>query len=166
MGTQLTRYDGILIDGAAGGRSANELSVLVNGTMSPAECVVRVRRVLADKDIWTDPERRKLMLHRVYEIVDELSDLASKTQDAKDYSALIRGMELLRKVLAEQGAISGEEMERMVRAQAGAMLGFISTAFDHAKATLQEAYPDLPMDAIENAFEEGLVLAQSEDTNV
>lgn len=161
---ELSRFDSILIDGAAGGKSANELSASVGSTLSPAECLVRVRQILADKDVWTEPERRKLLLHRIYSLTDELTELASNTKDTKDYSALTKALELLRKILSEQGQASEEEIARFVKLQASTMLQFIETAFDYAERQLSERHPDFPVLEVREAFQEGLAVSRNDGT--
>lgn len=161
MAKELSRFDNILLSGAAGGKSGNELSASVGGTLSPAECLVRVRHILADKDVWSDIERRQLLLHRIYSLTDELTELASNTKDTKDYSALTKALELLRKILAEQGQTSEEEMQRFVKLQASTMLEFIETAFEYAENLLSEKHPEFPVLEVREAFQEGLAVSRN-----
>lgn len=152
----------MLVTGAAGGKSATELSVMIGGTLNPAECLVRVRSILQDRDVWTDPERRKLLMHRVYTLVDDLADLADKSGDSKDFTALTRALDLLRKVLAEQGQATEEELQRFVQLEARQMLLFINTAMDRAGEILAESHPDIPSVEIAQALQQAMVEVHAE----
>lgn len=153
----LSAFDAELLDGAAASESPNQLSARVGGVLSPAECVLRVRALLAERDVWTDPERKKLLLYRVYGLVDEMTELARTTMDGKDYSGLTKALDLLRKVLAEQEGATDAELQRLVELQANAMLGFIDAALKRATDILTQQFPDVSKDAIELAFEEALL---------
>lgn len=149
----LSAFDERLLNGAARGLSPNELSRAIGNTLSPAECAVRVREMLADKNFWTDPERKQLLLHRVQQVADDLMDIASNSKDSQDYSALIRALDLVRKVVSEMEGATEAEMTALVRLQASAMIEFIEKAMERAKEILHEEYPDLDLNVIEDAFE-------------
>lgn len=165
MAKEISRFDTILLDGAAGGKSPNELSASVGGVLSAAECLIRVRAMLSDKSIWTAPEKKALMLHRVYQLVDDLSKQAESTKDTGDFSALMRALDLLRKVLAEQGQATEEELAKMIQLESGVMLQRITAAFRYAREVIAEKYPEAPLDEIEDAFDTGLALGMGEDEN-
>ena len=149
----ISAFDARLLNGASRGMSPNELSRSIGGTLSPAECAVRVREMLADKNFWTDPERKQLLLHRVHKAVDDLFEIAENSKDAQDYSAVIRALDLLRKTLADTDGATEAELMTLVRLQAGAMIEYVETIMARAKEILGEEYPDLDLNVIEDAFE-------------
>lgn len=161
-GTAISPFDGNLLEGAAAGESATELSRRVGGVLSPAECALRVRTMLTERDIWTDPERKKLLLYRIYNLVDDLAGVAKSTQDTKDYTALTKGLDLLRKTLNEQSGATDDELRRLVAIQVPQMLAFIKAAYLKAQEILSAEYPELPFERIQDAFETALVEAEQD----
>jgi hypothetical protein len=149
----LSAFDEKLINGAARGMSPNELSRHIGGTLSAAECAVRVREMLADKNFWTDPERKQLLLHKVNQVVDDLFTLASSSQDNQDYSALIRALDLSRKTMAEMEGATEAEMAAMVRMQATQMMDYMDALMRRAREILAEENPDFDPNLIEEAIE-------------
>jgi len=149
----LSAFDARLLNGAARGLSPNELSRSIGGTLSAAECAVRVREMLADKNFWTDPERKQLLLHRVNQIVDELMEIAKNSQDSKDYSALIRALDLARKTMGEMEGATEAEIAMMVRMQAEQMMDYMDALMRRAREILSEEHPDFDPNVIEEAIE-------------
>lgn len=154
---EISAFDKKLLELASSGLSGNELSRSLGGVYSPAECVLRVRTLLADKDIWTDPERKKMLLMRIYDLVDDLARVAATTEDTKDFTALTKALDLLRKTLNDQQGSTEEELRNLVRLQAEAMTQYLSRAMKYALEVLAREYPELPAEVLEDAFEEALV---------
>jgi len=161
--TDVSPFDNRLLEGASLNKSPVELSKSIGGVFSPAECALRVRSMLEGKAFWTDPEKKQLLLYRVYDLVDDLTTKAKKSEDSKDYSALIKGLDTLRKVLADQEGVTEAELVALVRLQAGAMLGYINAAMDHAVVLLKERAPEIPAALIEDTFEEAMVYVRAGD---
>lgn len=160
--TAISPFDSHLLEGAAAGESATELSRRVRGVLSPAECAVRVRHMLTERDIWTDPERKKLLLYRIYGLVDDLTSVARTSQDSKDFSALTKALDLLRKTLNEQSGATDDELRRLVAIQVPQMIRFIKSAYLRAQEALSEEFPELPFERIQDAFEQALVEAEQD----
>lgn len=151
--TEVGAFDDKLLRGAANGLSPVELSRRVGGTLTPAECAVRVREILNDKAFWGGTEKKQLLLYQVQTTVEELASISKNSGDSQDYSTLIRSMDLLRKVLGEMEGQTEEELEAYVRAQAGQMVQFVSKVLDRAKEVLSEEYPELDASVIDDAFQ-------------
>lgn len=149
----LSAFDAKLLNGAARGLSPNELSRHIGGTLSPAECAVRVREMLADKAFWSDPERKQLLLHRVNQVVDDLFEVAGRSKDSQDYSALIRALDLARKTMSEMEGATEAEMQAMVRLQAESMMDYMDALMRRAREILSEENPDFDPNVIEEAIE-------------
>ena len=109
--------------------------------------------MLADKNFWTDPERKQLLLHRVNQIVDELMEIAKNSQDSKDYSALIRALDLARKTMGEMEGATEAEIAMMVRMQAEQMMDYMDALMRRAREILSEEHPDFDPNVIEEAIE-------------
>lgn len=149
----ISAFDARLLNGAARGLSPNELSRLVGGTVSPAEAAVRVREMLADKNFWSSVERKQLLLHRIHKAVEDIAERADQTKDSKDFGALIRALDLLRKSLAEMDGATEAEMAAMVRMQAADMMDYMDALMRRAREILADEYPDFNPDVIEEAIE-------------
>ena len=150
---------------AASGRTVKSKRAAVSGSQRPqsspsmrksplkAECAVRVREMLADKAFWSDPERKQLLLHRVNQVVDDLFEVAGRSKDSQDYSALIRALDLARKTMSEMEGATEAEMQAMVRLQAESMMDYMDALMRRAREILSEENPDFDPNVIEEAIE-------------
>lgn len=150
--TEVGAFDDKLLRGAANGLSPVELSRRVGGTLSPAECAVRVREILNDKAFWGGTEKKQLLLYQVQTTVEELATISKNSGDSQDYSTLVRSMDLLRKVLGEMEGATEEEMRAMVRMQAEDMFNYVEAIMARARKILEEEHPEFDPAVIEEAI--------------
>lgn len=152
-GDSLTLQDRRLLDLAANGLSPEEIE---NTTGVPgAEVVVRIRDILRSRDIWTDLERRQLLLHSAHKLKDKVEAFL-QADDPKSVQAYLNTLKVVSDMLDKQGAISDDEIERVTRAQASKMLALIEAGYGHARQLLSEEYPNVDTSLIDAAFKEGM----------
>lgn len=161
-GDALSLQDRRLIDLAANGLSPEEIE---NTTGVPgAEVVVRIRDILRSRDIWTDLERRQLLLHSAHKLKDKVEGFL-QADDPKSVQAYLNTLKMVSDMLDKQGTISDDEIERVTRAQASKMLKLIEAGYGHARQLLSEEYPNVDTALIDAAFHEGLREAVREGTD-
>lgn len=156
----LSRFDNILLGGAALGKSAEELSRLVRGTMSPEECLLHVKEILRRRNVWELPERKQLVLHQLQNLADDMQKQYQQSGDRNDAALLLKALSEVSTTLEKQGAITEAELKMVNAAQARVMMSFIIAAYNHARKLLAEEFPDLdiPFERIEAALQEGMAI--------
>ena len=156
--TSVSRFDNILLSGAANGKSPEELSRLVRGTMSPAECMLHVRDILRSRNVWELPEKKQLVLHQLQDLASSIQRQYQDSGDRNDAALLLKTLSEVATLLEKQGAITEEELKMVNEAQARIMMNFIIAAYEHAQKLLAEEYPDMPFQRLQEAMQEGMAI--------
>lgn len=159
-GSALSARDTDLLKYAAEGLSAQEMAKRTG--LPAAQCLVQVKKILADRNPWTVAEERQLLLVDMKRLKTTLMSYVDDGVDDKIANAITKNVIAINDLLTKQGAISEKELEVVTRAQAFTLMKLIQAGFDHAKKLLAEQYPDYPLAAIEPAFNDGLRIAAAE----
>ncbi len=151
----LTVRDKKLLEGAARGLSANELSEM---TGLPAErCKLRVDELLEEKNVWTDVQQRQLYLHELNALKTQLQDELTKYGlDNKTATVLLNTLKAIGDVVTQSEKITADQLRVITEAQGRALMLLCSQAFVYARQELEKHYPEVDILVIEQAFTEGL----------
>lgn len=158
----MNRIDKILIDGAAAGKSADELSRLVNGTLSPAQALTHVRTLLASRNVWELPEQKQLALLQLRELAESAAETYRKSKDSGDAALLLRVLTQITTVLDKQGSITEDELKIVSQAQAREIVAFFTSAIAYVDARLQETHPDIPAAVVRDVFMEAIAATRDD----
>lgn len=151
----LTRRDQVLLDLAADGMSGEEMGARLN--LPAAQCVLRVQEILRDKDMWSDIERRQLLLHDLYRLKSALQKQVEDTGlDPKDVGNLLKTLSTMATILDNASKITSDQLTQLSSLQAKILFQLVVASFGRAKKLLAEEYPDVDILRIDDAFEEGL----------
>lgn len=155
-GKGISRLDANILRLAANGKSPKEIGAELH---LPAEQVMlRAREILESRDVWSERERFLLYMQDLYELKDDLQKQAKNDPgNARTVSNLIRALEQLGKSLERVSKINNELDDAISTQHAKQMLSWIVQAFNYAQHTLEEQYPELPWQTIDEKFREGLV---------
>lgn len=153
-GTALSKLDARLLEMAANNFSGEEMESSVG--VPAAQCLVRVKQVLSSRDVWTEVERKQLLLQDLYALKDKIQKQNPDYFDEKQGGMLVKTLTTIGNILDKQSAMSDEEINRITEANARAMLRLIGAAFERAKEYLRVEYPDVDIMQIESAFNSGL----------
>lgn len=152
--------DETLIKAAASGKSGDEMEQLTG--IPAAQAVLHVKQLLSNRDIWSEIERRQLLLFELNELKDSLSQRAIEMRDEDS-------ARLLLKVLQEIGRRLDSEKERLdvdiiklSEYQQRVMLKAMDAALNFAKDQLAERHPEVPKEELDELIMEGLVKARYE----
>lgn len=155
----LTTQDEKLLQMASDGRSGQEMSAATG--LPAAKALIRVKEILRERDIWSEVERRAMLMDDLYElkrrVQDQLRDVT--WLDDKQILALTKVIQTLDETLEKNGKITDELVNKVSGAQAAAMLRLIDNAFKRAKKMLAEEYPMLELGRLQEAFQKGLTEA-------
>lgn len=159
MGTEISPRDMALLRLAADGKSGAEMQAETG--LTAAFAVLRVKELLRERDVWSEIERRQLLMEELYRLKNKIDKQNENFIDDKNAKVLLEVIVAIDNVMDKQSQITDEQLMKISQAQAQAMMGMIQSAFEYAKNTLSQQYPDADMKAIEESFNEGLV-AQAE----
>jgi hypothetical protein len=154
MAGALTRLDTKLLEMAANGLSPDEMEREVG--VPAAQALLHVKRILGSRDVWTEVERRQLLLQDLYALKAQIQSQNLNYFDEKQGGLLVKTLTTIGNILDKQSAMTDEEINRITEANARAMLRMISAAFERAKEYLRVEYPDVDIFQIEAAFNAGL----------
>lgn len=156
-GQELSIVDEELLRLAANNKSGAEMQEILG--IPAAQAIVQVRKLLREKDIWTQIERRQLLLESLYGLKDNLETNVINLNEPKEVEAYLKVLVTIGERLDVASEITAEQMEKVTQAQARKLLQLYSLATERAKEILREAYPEAVMDDIDAALEEGIRIA-------
>jgi hypothetical protein len=154
MAQELSPRDVALLQAAADGMSGLEMAQEFG--IPAAKAVLRVKELLRSNDIWTDIERRQLLMQEIYALKNKLQRQNGDYINDKQAEVLLKTITAIDSVLDKQGKITDDQLAKVTQTQAKTMVALINAAFNRAKEILSEEYPDYPLAAIEQAFNQGL----------
>lgn len=154
-----------LLELAANNKSPEEMQAITG--VPAAEALVRIRRILASKDVLEVVEKRQLLMDSAYRLKEKLEENLDPTKP-KEVEAVLKTLTLLDKMLTTQGKISDAELEVVSRAQAKAIMQMIEAGYEHARRLLETEYGHVlgedALTRVDEAFMVGLRQAQMEST--
>jgi hypothetical protein len=156
VSSELTKWslmDQRLIDCAANGLSAQEIERELD--VPAAQAIVRIRELLRSRDIWSEVERKQLLIESLYKLKSK-AERALDPDNPKSVEANMKILVELGKRLDVASQINESDLDRLTTMQAQKLLQLFVLAPDRAKDILQEAYPDGVIEDIDAALREGL----------
>lgn len=160
MGRDVVLLDEILLDAAAGGKSGDEIERLTG--IPAAQAVMHVKRLLASRDIWTELERKQLLLRELNELKDSLSRSALDAGDLDSARLLLKTLETIGKRLDAESRKVDVDLQRVTEHQARVMGRAFDVALDYMKRELAERYPQVSGSELDELAQAGLVAAKFE----
>lgn len=151
----LTRRDQALLEAAAAGKSGVEIGQVAN--VPPAQAILRVQELLQDMDIWSEVERRQLLVHDMYRLKTALQQqVEDGGYDPRDVTVLLKSIGQISEMLDSASKLTDAQLDRITAVQAGVLYNLVLSSFGRAKQVLAEQFPDADMMDIEDAFNQGL----------
>lgn len=155
-------FDKAILEGFASHKSADEVSASapIFGTLSPAECLDRLNKLVASKDILDAAMLAKLNLEDAYFLRNKLRAQMEKT----DYIDKDTAQTFIKSIDAVQGRIEKstkgfeDQMIRMQEMHARIMAQAIEVAFQQAATQLSQRF-DIPLESSFEILEDALPLA-------
>lgn len=158
---ELALRDRKLLDAAANGWSGEEIEAKYG--IPAATALVRIREILKSRDIFSDIEKKQLLLYSAYKLKEQIEDQGLELDNVKSVEAYLKVLRSLGDMLERQGKITEEELQAAARAQAVQMLGLIEAAYGRVRGWLAEEYPDVPIEIADARFHEALREVATED---
>lgn len=158
MGRELALLDDLLLQAAADGRSGEEIERITG--VPAAQAVMHIKQLLASRDVWTEFERRQLLLRELNELKDSLRDMALEARDVDHARLMLKTLETIgRRLDAEQKQIDVDAI-KVTEHQARVMGRAFEIALEYMKKELAERYPDVSIAELDSLASAGLVKAK------
>jgi hypothetical protein len=149
--------DQILLRGAGAGKSPNELSKLVGGTIKPEAAAKRVFDLLASRDWLNQVQRKQLLIDDLMAVKDKLMDQVLKFNMVKDSaSPLIKVLGEIGKQLDKDKIDLNAALTQIRQAHADMMLAAIRVALERSFLELEKRHPDVPRSELTEIFQVAL----------
>lgn len=156
MSQVLALHDHALLTLAANNKSGVEMQEETG--VPAAQAILRVRQLLSDKDVWTEEERKKLLLESLYSLKERIEGVIDHA-DPKSVGSYLATLKTIGDRLDAASQINEKALEKITRTQAMLLLSVFSVATDRAKEILSLTHPDALMDEIDAALRVGLLEA-------
>lgn len=157
---ELSLLDEALIKAAASGKSGEEMETLTG--IPAAQAVLHVKQLLSRRDIWSEVERRQLLLHELNELKESLSSAAVQLRDADSARLLLKVLQEIGRRLDVERTRLDVDVIRLTEFQEKVLLRAMDSALNFAKKELAERYPMLPRQELDELVAEGLLRAKGE----
>ena len=163
MSSELTLRDKKLLKAAANGWSGREIEEAYG--IPAAQALVHIRELLKARNIFSDIERKQLLLFSVYQLKEQIENEALDLDNPRSVEAYTKVIKSLNDMLEKQTAISEEEMAQAARAQARALLSLIEQAYGRVREWMIAEFGDDLAQIADEKFHEALreIAAEEED---
>ena len=101
MSTDLTLRDTRLLDAASNNLSGLEIEEKFG--IPAAEAISRIRRLLTERDIWTDIERKQLLLHSAFQLKGRIEAASVDVSDPKQIDVYLKLLKTVGELLDKLG---------------------------------------------------------------
>jgi len=160
MPKEVNVLDELLLRLAAGGASGEEMERQTG--IGAAQAVVHVKRMLQNRDIWTELERRQLLLLELNELKDSLKQNAMDVKDPQHARLLLQTLQAIAQRLDAETKKLDIDVSLVTEHQAKVMGRAFDVALEHVKKELTAKFPEIEKGEIDKLAHEGLVKAKYE----
>ncbi len=157
---EVSLLDETLIRAAAANKSGDEMEALTG--IPAAQAVLHVKTLLSRRDIWSEVERRQLLLHELHELKDTLGTQALEFRDQDSARLLLKVLQEIGKRLDSERTKLDMDIIRLNEYQQKVLLKAMDAALNFAKGELGARYPEVPKEELDELVIEGLVRAKYE----
>jgi len=160
MANGLSLRDKAILDGAARGKTAEEIS---QELQVPAARVVQELDRLTKTVDWLDEAQRwKLLTHNLWQLMGKLKDLAESGADALITKGYLDTIRLAFEQVEKQRELAQLDLDKVNEAQAKVLMDIVERAFYATLGQLSERYPNVENSEIEAAFKDNLVMVAAD----
>lgn len=157
---EVSLLDETLLRAAASGKSGDEMEKLTG--IPGAQAVMHVKELLGRRDIWTEVERRQLLLSELQDLKDSLTQNAVDFRDPDSAKLLLKVLQEIGKRLDVERSKLDIDIIKLSEYQQKILLKAMDSALNFAKKELAERFPVVPKDELDALISEGLIRAKYE----
>lgn len=127
-----------------------------------AQAVMHVKQMLSRRDIWSEVERRQLLLHELNDLKESLTDRAVQLQDEDSARLLLKVLQEIGKRLDSERTQLDIDIIKLTEYQERILLRAMDSALNFAKGELSERYPEINKNELDELVGQGLLKAKYE----
>ena len=157
---EVSLLDETLMRAAAAGKSGDEMEQLTG--VPAAQAVMHVKQMLSRRDIWSEVERRQLLLHELNDLKESLTDRAVQLQDEDSARLLLKVLQEIGKRLDSERTQLDIDIIKLTEYQERILLRAMDSALTFAKGELAERYPEVDKNELDELVGQGLLKAKYE----
>jgi len=158
MPKEVAALDEILLRLAANGASADEIERQTG--IPAAQAVMHIKKILQSRDIWTDFERRQLLLRELNELKESMRQNALEMKDPQSARLLLQTLQTIAQRLDSEQKQLDVDIIKVTEHQAKVMGRAFDIALNHMKNELQKLYPEVSRQELDSMAQEGLIKAK------
>lgn len=158
--SEVSLLDETLIRAAASGKSGEEMEQLTG--IPAAQAVVHIKQLLNRRDIWSEVEKRQLLLFELNELKESLTQNAVDFRDNESAKLLLKVLQEVGKRLDSERSKLDLDVIKLSEYQEKVLLKAMDSALNFAKGELSDRYPQVPKGELDELVVEGLVRAKYE----
>lgn len=144
-----------LVDNAASGMSPSQLAA--NYGLTPEQAITQVKNALAEQDVWTLVERKKLVIHSLMAVKAEFEKyLSVMVTDKAMTSNYLRLLEIVATRLDKEAQFTDEELNKVTASQKRLIISAVETGYYSVRQYLKDYHPDVDLAEIDAEFRRGL----------
>lgn len=160
------RRDELYLEAAESGMSPEQIGKTYG--VAPETVALRIKAMLRSQDIFTDYERKQLLLNSAYRFKSVMDKGVSAVLDEPKLATnYLKMIEVLAKLLKDMGEVSARELAIITEAQSNAIIGAVERAYYAISGYIQDNHPEVDTNLLNAEFrravQEGLIPEQKED---
>lgn len=161
-----TRRDEKFLEAAESGMPPEQIGKMYGE--NPATVALRIKGLLQSQDIFTDYERKQLLLNSAYRFKAVMdSGIPAVLDDPKLAENYMKMIDVLSKLLKDMGEVSARELAIITEAQSGAIIGAVEKAYYAISNYIKDNHPEVNTNLLNAEFrkavQEGLMPKQDTD---
>lgn len=160
MSGEVSLLDETLMRAAAAGKSGEEMEMLTG--IPAAQAVLHIKNLLGRRDIWSEVEKRQLLLHELNDLKDSLTDRALELQDDESAKLLLKVLQEIGRRLDSERTKLDIDIVKLTEYQERVLLRAMDSALNFAKGELLERHPEVNREELDNLVGQGLLKAKYE----
>ncbi len=158
MSRDVALLDELLLRAASGGLSGEEIERQTG--IPAAQAIMHIKRLLASRDVWSEFERRQLLLVELNELKESLRSGALDSKDPQSARLMLQTLGVIADRLDSEKNKLDVDMIKVTEHQAKVMGKAFDIALDYMKRELASRYPDVDRGVLDSLASEGLVKAK------
>jgi phage terminase Nu1 subunit (DNA packaging protein) len=121
---------------------------------------MHIKKILQSRDIWTDFERRQLLLRELNELKESMRQNALEMKDPQSARLLLQTLQTIAQRLDSEQKQLDVDIIKVTEHQAKVMGRAFDIALNHMKNELQKLYPEVSRQELDSMAQEGLIKAK------
>lgn len=158
MPKEVAALDEILLRLAANGASADEIERQTG--IPAAQAIMHIKKILQSRDIWTEFERRQLLLRELNELKDSMRQNALEMKDPQSARLLLQTLQTIAQRLDSEQKQLDVDIIKVTEHQAKVMGRAFDIALNYMKAEMLKLYPEVSRGELDSIAQEGLIKAK------